>query len=138
MTKRLMIAFQSPLILENYDMSHVVSYLAAKEVFVDNQNSDDGFFSIGFIFGVGGIPYNLGFCLDTLESPSNIYVEPDDQKYGFSVKELSFTKNEDIICFKLGTGGVFYWDKSNEICIKIPESDIDSVISCIEDMLKNL
>ena len=100
---------------------------------VDNEDSDDGFFSIGFVFNYDPTqaPHNLGLCRDASENPDNIYFEPDDQIHGFNTQKARFSIDGSILELELLDQNVFYWDSSKIIRIAIPDDQIDDVKQCL-------
>jgi len=110
------------------------------EIEIDNEDSDDGVFSLllQFNYDVNVVPHYIVLGRDELESddPNSIYVETDDQIHGFHTKNIKYSINDNILSFLLLDEHVFYWDSSREINIKIDENKIDEIKECLESMFK--
>lgn len=104
---------------------------------IDNEDSDDGYFSLGFVFNYDDktIPHNIGLCRDKLEGgPDYIYIEADDQIYGFRTKKAKYSIGNNILTLTLLDENVFYWDKSKTVNIKIDEHEIDEIEECLKSI----
>ncbi|WP_081025766.1 hypothetical protein [Ralstonia solanacearum] len=103
------------------------------EVLVDDEGSDDGFFSVGFTFNsdVSCIPHNIGLCRDEFEDPGVVYIEPDDQIHGFKTKHASFSINDFILRISLLDENRFYWDGSKEVSMQIDPENLVGVEKCM-------
>lgn len=106
------------------------------EVEVDNEDSDDGFFSIGFIFNYdeNTKPHNVGLCRDAIEDPTKIYIEADDQIYGFYTKNAQFFLDGSILNLKLLDQNIFYWDKSQTFFVELPIEKIEAIKQCLSSI----
>ncbi|NIE78606.1 hypothetical protein F3J45_29730 [Pantoea sp. Ap-967] len=101
---------------------------------IDNENSDDGYFSLGFVFDHDDkiTPHNIGLCRNEQEGEANsIYIEADDQIYGFTTNKAGYSINNNILTLTLLDSNFFYWDKSKTISIKINEEEIDEIEKCL-------
>jgi len=117
-----------------YEMSKIYTPIEAD---IDNEDSDDGYFSLGFIFNYDNniIPHYMGLCRDELEGePNTIYIETDDQIYGFKTKKAEYSINNGILTITLLDENFFYWDKSKVINIKIDQNEIDVIEKCLESI----
>ena len=103
------------------------------EVAIDNEDSDDGFFSVGFIlnYDVEQVPHNIGLCRDVYENPDSIYVEPDDQIYGFRTRNATFTVDDLILTISLHDENKFYWDGSKSVKIKLDPKKKADAVACL-------
>lgn len=102
-------------------------------VAIDNEESDDGFFSVGFIFNYdpATIPHNIALCRDTIEDPTTIYIEPDDQIYGFSTRSARFSLNNSILTLEILDKNTFYWNGSKVVNIEISSDQRDIINQCL-------
>ncbi|EAZ0459790.1 hypothetical protein QWQ33_003962 [Salmonella enterica] len=104
---------------------------------IDNEDSDDGYFSLGFVFNYDDdiIPHNIGLCRDELEGePDSIYIEADDQIYGFRTKKAKYSISDNLLTLTLLDENVFYWDKSKIINIKIDKNEVDEIEECLKSI----
>lgn len=95
----------------------------------DKEGIDDNYFSIGFVFNQD-IPHHIGLYSDELMD--SIYIEADDQIYGFETKEAEYSINDKVLKLILLDENVFYWDNFKVIQIKIEENRIDEVDKCLK------
>ncbi|MBF7091910.1 hypothetical protein IUY40_10200 [Flavobacterium sp. ALJ2] len=110
------------------------------QIDIDNEESDDRFFSLGFTFNFDSniIPHNIGFCRDFIENPNFIYIEADDQIHGFNTKAVSYNIEKFILTLTLLDKNKFYWDGSKSISIELDESNIGDVILCLKFIFDGL
>lgn len=111
----------------------MVDILKASEIYLDNEESDDGYYSAGFLIDKkeAGAPNNVGFCRDEVEDPGWIYVEADDQIYGFKTKRIKFSFEDSVLIVELLDGNKFYWNNGKILKILIPDSRIKEVADCL-------
>ena len=107
--------------------------LKSSEIFLDNQESDDGYYSAGFLIDrkEAGEPNNNGFCRDDLEDPGWIYVEADDQIYGYKTKSIKFNFEGSVLSVDLIDNNKFHWNGGKSFKILIPEDKIRDVEECL-------
>ena len=93
------------------------------DIDIDIEYTDEGVFSLllQFNYDVNVVPHYIVLGRDELESddPNSIYVETDDQIYGFHTKHINYSIYDNILTFLLLGENVFYWDNSKEINIKL-------------------
>ncbi len=119
--------------LKGVNMSEI---LKSSEIYIDNQESDDGYYSIGFLIDrkEAGEPNNIGFCRDDLEDPGWIYVEADDQIHGFKTKSITFSFEGLILSVELLDDNKFYWNGEKSFKISILEDklrDVEEFLECM-------
>lgn len=120
----------------------IFSELSMKKIYkpiyikIDNEESDVGFFSLAFIFNFNnkGIPHYLVMCRDFFENRDALYLEVDDQIYGFSTKNINYHVDDSILKLMLTDEKEFYWDGSKFIFIEISKDKIAQVCSCLESV----
>lgn len=107
------------------------------QIEIDNEESDDGFYSIGFIFNFDPniVPHNIGLCRDAMENPENIYVEADDQIHGFYTQSTSYDIQGTQLTILLNDDKDFYWNHSKSIVIEIPMEQVEEVENCLMAIL---
>lgn len=95
----------------------------------DTDFEEDGLFSITFWFDKYKIPSYLSIAKDEMEDPDFVYIEAEDQKFGFKSADLTYSINAYGIklTFAKESNSYFYWDKSKEIEIEINENDLENV-----------
>lgn len=110
------------------------------QIEIDNEESDDGFFSLGFVFNfdIDVVPHNIGMCRDFIENPDSLYIEADDQIYGFNTKNIKYHIEDFILKVILEDENKFYWDGSKSILIELNKDKIAEVVSCLESMFDGL
>lgn len=110
------------------------------QIDIDNEVSDDGFFSLGFTFNFDNsiVPHNIGICRDVIENPGFLYIEPDDQVYGFNTKEARCSIDGCVLTLTLLDNNKFYWNGSKSISIELDENNIDDVMLCLNSIFDDL
>ncbi len=110
------------------------------QIDIDNEESDDRFFSLGFTFNFDSntIPHNIGVCRDFIENPSFIYIEADDQIHGFNTKTASYNIENFILTLTLLDKNKFYWDSSKSVSIELDESNIKDITLCLKSIFDGL
>lgn len=94
---------------------------------------DDGVLGLTFWFEGVNRPY-LSICCDA-ESPECVYIESEDQKYGFETTSLtSHFIAAQIIVFELANGETFPASKINRVEIRIPKETEARLRERIEQM----
>lgn len=110
------------------------------QIEIDNEESDDGFLSLGFIFNYDThvVPHYISICRDFIENPDFLYLETDDQIYGFYTKNIKYHIEGFILKVTLEDKNKFYWSDSKSILIELNKNKITEVISCLESMFNGL
>lgn len=107
---------------------------------VDNQESDDGYFSLGFLIEQerAGLPYNIGLCRDEIEDPGCLYIEAEDQIHGFTTKRARYAIHENVLAIELLDDHVFHWSGSKVVRIIVPEGQAQEVAACVASMFSGI
>ena len=105
-------------------------------IHIDNDDEEDGFYSIGFFFNPesDNAPKHLGLCRDIEENPDEVYIEADDQIYGFHTQSASFEMHGTVLTISLADDNRFYWSDLATVDIDIPQEDINSILSCLRSI----
>lgn len=104
---------------------------------VDNGDTDESYFSLGFVFGhtAAVVPHNIGLCRDELEGdPGSIYIEADDQVHGFTTKAAKYSIDAGVLTITLLDENFFYWDESKVVNIKISSEDAGAIEGCMSNI----
>ncbi|TYD32336.1 hypothetical protein CEK63_18490 [Xanthomonas sontii] len=114
--------------------------LKSLRVDVDNQESDDGYFSLGFLIDQehAGLPYNIGLCRDEIEDPGCLYIEVDDQIHGFATRRARYAFNGNVLAIELLDDHVFHWTGSKVVKIIVPEGQAQQVAACVASMFSGI
>jgi len=114
---------------------------------VDNQQSDDGYFSLGLLIEQErpGLPYNIGLCRDEIEDPGCLYIEADDQIHGFTTTQArcAFDWNVlviewNVLVIELLDDHVFHWSGSKVVRISVPDEQVQEVAACVPCMFPGI
>lgn len=102
--------------------------MKATEVRVDSEFEADGLFGVTLWVDCTPPGY-VSICRDELEKPDSIYVEAQDQKYGFATDQilLQWRNSTLVIQHPEGAPWRFHWSVDDVVEIDIPESDVQEV-----------
>lgn len=106
------------------------------EVYIDNEDFDDGFYNLGFVMNreVGVLPHHVGLCRDFIEEPDYVYIEADDQIYGFLTNQISYEIKGTLLTITLLDEHVFYWNKEKTFTVEFDIINSKEIKHCLEVM----
>jgi len=100
---------------------------------IDREFEDDGLYGVTFWFGEGNNPSYLSLARDQLEDPDHIYIEAEDQRYGFRVRSLAWSRRDNTIALQLdpATHHRFHWNGTSTCDITVAVAEITGVESTL-------
>ncbi|MBB5018569.1 hypothetical protein HNQ59_001858 [Chitinivorax tropicus] len=84
----------------------------------DKEFEDDGLYCIT-IWVEEFPPRYISISYDEIEEPESIYIEAEDQKYGFKVPSIDLTLNDSSLKIGLGNDTAYHFHWTNQRCITI-------------------
>ncbi|MFT0212932.1 hypothetical protein VQ643_10010 [Pseudomonas sp. F1_0610] len=110
-----------------------MSVLQPIDIHLDAEDSDDDFFNLGFEFdrALGVKPDYLCLCRDFYEAPEFLYIEAEDQIFGFYTQKASFTIERCILTIRLHDQQVFHWNQAQQVQIALDPKQLEQVRDCL-------